>query len=164
MRIIITGSPGVGKTKAGYALGKKIKHKVLNEKQFALDKKIGKWDVEENELVIPLEEFGKGLNKLFAKEKDIIVEGHLLCELKLKADYIVVIRVHPELLETRLESRGYTAEKVQDNVFCEGIDYCKKHVLRNYGEKKVVEVQSGKTIKETLDRIIMGLKEKGAKL
>lgn len=164
MRIIITGSPGVGKTSAARALGKRLNCPVLNEKQFALEKKIGKWDSKENELVIPLTSFVKALNKLFSNRKNLVLEGHLLSELKLKADYVVLIRLDPELLEARLESKRYSAEKVQDNVFCEGIDYCKKHVARNYSGKKVVEVQSGKTIKETLDRIIKGLKEKGAEL
>ena len=163
MRIIITGSPGVGKTSTAKALGKKLKHRVINEKQFALDKRIGKWDAEQEELVIPVTTFGKELNKLLANEKKIIVEGHLLCELKLKADFVVLIRLDPELLETRLEARRYGAEKVQDNVFCEGIDYCKKHVLRSYPKNKVIEVQSGKTIKETMDNIVKELKKKGAK-
>ncbi len=164
MRIIITGSPGVGKTSAAKALGKKLGYAILNEKQFALEEKIGKWNAEEDELVIPLEPYAKALNKLFTEKKNVIIEGHLLCELKAGADFIVLIRVHPELLEGRLHLRNYSEEKVQDNVFCEGIDYCKKKVLRNYTEKKIIEVQSGKSIKETLDRIIMGLKEKGAKL
>lgn len=164
MRIIVTGSPGTGKTTAAKALGKRTGYPVLNEKQFALEQKIGKWDSKENEIVIPLAKFAKALNNLLSREKNIILEGHLLCELKLKADYVVLIRVHPELLETRLEARGYSAEKVQDNVFCEGIDYCKKHLARNTPKEKIVEIQSGKSIKETLDRIITGLKEKGAKL
>jgi len=164
MRIIVTGSPGVGKTSVARLLGKKLGLLVLNEKQFALEKGIGKWNPEEDELVIPLEEFGKAVEGLFLSEKKVIIEGHLLCELKLKPDFVVLIRVDPEILEARLQRRSYSAEKVQDNVFCEGIDYCKKHVERNYSKEKIVEIQAGKTIKETLDRSIKGLKEKGAKL
>ncbi|MBN2066925.1 MAG: AAA family ATPase [Candidatus Diapherotrites archaeon] len=164
MRIIITGSPGTGKTTVAKALGKSTGHKVLNEKQFAMEKGIGKWDAEENELVIPLQAFASEVNKLLERESKVILEGHLLCELRLKADFVVVIRVHPEVLEARLEGRGYKADKVQDNVFCEGIDYCKKHALRNYGNEKVVEVQCGKSIKETKGNIIRGLKERGAKI
>lgn len=164
MRIIVTGSPGVGKTAVSKALGKRLHCRVVNEKQFALEKGIGKWDAEENELVISLQSFGRALNGMLAREKNVVLEGHLLCELKLRTDFVVLVRLHPELLEARLESRGYGAEKVQDNVFCEGIDYCKKHVLRNYSREKVVEVQCGKSIKETLVRIIKGLKEKGAKV
>lgn len=164
MRIIVTGSPGVGKTTISRLLGKRLKASVYNEKQLALEKGLGRWDAKEDEIVIPLEAFGKAVETLFNGGKNVIIEGHLLCELKLKPDFVVLLRLDPEVLETRLESRRYSAEKVQDNVFCEGIDYCKKHVLRNFPAEKVVEVESGKTIKETLDRIIKGLKEKGAKL
>ncbi len=164
MCIIITGSPGVGKTSVAKALGKKLGYLVLNEKQFALEEKIGKWDPEEDELVIPLMPYAKALNRLFSEKKNVIIEGHLLCELKTKADFVVLLRVHPELLETRLHLRNYSEEKVQDNVFCEGIDYCKKHLLKNYPKKRIIEVESGKTIKETLNRIIKGLKEKEAKI
>jgi len=164
MRIVITGSPGVGKTAVAKALGKKLKCPVFNEKQLALEKGIGKWDAKENEVVIPPRAFATELNRLLSKEKKAIIEGHLLCELRLKPDFVVLIRCNPEVLEARLEARNYSEEKVQDNVFCEGIDYCKKHVERNYPEKKVVEVKSAKSIKETLDRIIKGLKEKGAEL
>jgi len=164
MRIVLTGSPGVGKTSVAKLLGKRLASKVVNEKQFALEKGIGKWNTEEDELVIPLKEFGQELGKLLNKEKNIVIEGHMVCELKLPADFIVVLRCHPEILEERLRQRHYGEEKIQDNVFCEGIDYCKKRVMRRYPAKKVVEAQAGKTIKETLRNILMGLKEKGAKL
>jgi len=164
MRLIITGSPGVGKTSVAKILGIRLKHTVLNEKQFAMDENIGKWDPKEDELIIPLDLFAKSVDRLFSEKENSILEGHLLCEIKTKADYVIVIRVDPEILETRLHTRSYSEEKVQDNVFCEGIDYCKKHVLRNYPKDKVLEVESGKNIKETLNKILMGLKEKGAKL
>lgn len=162
MRIIITGSPGVGKTSAAKALAKRLKCRAVNEKEFALEKGIGKWDEEQNELVIPLGEFAKRLEALFAKERNVVVEGHLLCELKIKADFFVLLRLNPVLLEERLHKRGYSEEKVQDNVFCEANDYCKKHAERNFSASRLIEVQSGKNLNETLDRIIKGLKEKGA--
>jgi adenylate kinase len=164
MRIIVTGTPGVGKSSIAKALGKRLHYRVVNEKDFAVQHGIGKWDEKEEELVIPLARFGKELSELLQKEKNVILEGHLLCELRLPADFVVLVTIDPEALEARLRLRGYGEEKVQDNVFCEGIDYCKKHLLKSYPEEKIVEVQGGKSIKETLDRIIQGLKEKGAVL
>src|SRR3989338_4084720 len=138
MRIIFTGSPGTGKTAVAKLLGKRLKCKVLNEHDFCMGKGIGKF--EHSELVVPLGKFQKALNAELKKHKSIIVEGHLLCEIKLKADAVVLLRLHPELLEARLERRGYNAEKIQDNVFCEGIDYCKKHLSRNYRRSRIIEV------------------------
>ncbi|MCR4369506.1 MAG: AAA family ATPase [archaeon] len=159
MKIGITGTPGVGKTAVSLELAKYYKLSALNEKEFALSKGIGEFDAQENELVVPLPKLERALNK----EKSGIFEGHLLCEIKADFDYLVLLRCHPELLETRLEARGYKAEKVQDNVFCEGIEYCKKHALRNYARGKIIEIESRKSIKETTNAIINELEKRKQK-
>ncbi len=158
MRILITGSPGTGKTAVAKLLGKKLKCRVINEHDFCMGKRIGQF--EHGELVVPLGKFQKALNAELKKRKDIIVEGHLLCEIKLKADAAILLKLHPELLEARLEKRGYNAEKIQDNVFCEGIDYCKKHLYRNYKRSRIIEVSAHGTAKETANIILNKLKEK----
>lgn len=157
MRILITGSPGTGKTAVAKLLGKRLKCKVLNEHDFCMRKGIGKF--EHSELVVPLGKLQKALNAELKKHKNIIVEGHLLCEIRLKVDAAVLLRLHPELLEARLERRGYNAEKIQDNVFCEGIDYCRKHLHRNYSKEKIIEVPAHGTAKETANTIIKKLRE-----
>jgi len=154
MKLGITGTPGVGKTSVSKIIAEHYKFSHLNEKQFALKQGIGEFDTEENELVIPLSKLEKTLNTLLKKEKKIVIEGHLLCEIKVNFDYLILLICDPELLELRLESRGYKAEKIQDNVFCEGIEYCKKHAFRNYSKEKIIEIQSRKTIKETSAAII----------
>ena len=161
MKIGITGSPGVGKTTITKFISEHYNLKNFNEKEFALEQGIGEFDKEENELVVPLDKLEEKLNEFLEKEENVAVEGHLLCEIKAKFDFIVVLRCHPEILEARLEERGYKAEKIQDNVFCEGIDYCKKHASRNYSKKKVIEVETRKSIKETLETIIKEIKKRG---
>jgi adenylate kinase len=163
MKIVITGSPGVGKTAVGKELAKSLNLKYLNEKEFALEKGIGKWDTDENELVIPLKKLETEINSFLKKHENILIEGHLLCEIKLKSDFLIVLRLHPEILESRLELKGYKAEKIQDNVFCEGIDYCLKHAKRKYPKNKIIEVKSQKTIKDTSALIIRELKSRGDK-
>ena len=161
MKLAITGTPGVGKTSVSKSLGKKLKSKVLNEKEFALEKGIGKWDSEEDELIVPLGKLRKALNQMLKTEENVIIEGHMLCEIALDVDFIVLITLDPELLEERLESRRYPHPKIQDNVFCEGIDYCKKHVSRKYPKKKIIEVKSQKSIKETMHIILKEFKDRG---
>jgi len=150
MNIVITGTPGTGKTTLGKSLAQKLKHLYINEREFATEKGIGKWDSDENELVVPLKELGEELSKVLKKEKDVVLEGHMLCEIRLKVDLVLLIRLHPELLEERLEGKSWAEVKVQDNAFCEGIDYCKKHVLKNYKGIKVIEVSSAGNKEDTL--------------
>lgn len=160
MKILITGTPGVGKSSVAKIVAKKFNCVLINEKQFALERGIGKWDSDENELVVPLGKLKKELNKELKKRRNLVVEGHMLCEIKLGVDYAVLIRIDPELLELRLGKKRYLPEKIMDNVFCEGIDYCKKHLERNYPEEKIIEVYSGKTIKETSNTIIRKLEKR----
>ncbi len=161
MRIMLTGSPGTGKTTIAKILGKKLKYKVVSEKEFALAHGIGMWNSEVDELFVPLRKLQKTLNLMLEKEENVIVEGHMLCETKLKVDAVVVLRVDPEILQIRLELRGYRPAKIMDNVFCEGIDYCKKHAAKRYPAKKIIEIRARKTIKETTANIITELKTKG---
>ncbi len=163
MKLGITGTPGVGKTSVAKVLGEYYSLKVWNEREFSLKEGIGEFDTTENELVVPLEKLEKSIEKLLKKEKNVLIEGHMLCEIKAGFDYIIVMRCHPELLESRLDAKGYKAEKIQDNVFCEGIEYCKKHTLRNYPKAKIIEVESRKSIKETTNSIINEIEKRRKK-
>lgn len=163
MKLGISGSPGVGKTSVSKLLGEHYKLKCLNEKEFSLKEGIGSFDVDANELVVELEKLEEKLNQMLEKENNVLVEGHMLCEIKVDFDYLIIIRCHPEILESRLEAKGYKAEKIQDNVFCEGIEYCKKYAERNYPTEKIIEIHNGISIKETTNAIIQELDNRGIK-
>jgi len=157
MRIVVTGTPGSGKTTRALALGKELNYKVINEKDFALKNSLGSFN-EENELEIPIKEFEKKANAFLKKNDNIIIEGHVICEAKLAVDKIILIKVNPEVLEARLEQRNYSVQKMMDNVFCEGIEYCKKHVAKNYPKSAIITVESRATFKQTLAEALNSLK------
>jgi adenylate kinase len=160
MKLLVTGSPGTGKTALARGLAKALGLEAVNEKDFCIRHKIGSFN-DENELEIPVKEFEKKANSYLSKlpkSGGVVLEGHVLCEAKLRVDRAILLRVNPELLEMRLEKRDYAPAKIMDNVFVEGIDYCKKHLLRNYPKSKIIEIESRRTPKETLDAVLAALK------
>ncbi len=158
MRILITGTPGVGKSTIASRLGKALKHKVVSEKTYCEKHNIGKWDSKTRERVVPISRLEKSLSAYLQKHEKVIIEGHLSCECRLRPmDAVVVVRLPPDRLEFRLhERRGYSEVKIQDNVLCEGIDYCAKWARRKYG-KRVFEVSNDKELKYTLSVILRKL-------
>lgn len=160
MKLLITGTPGTGKTTISKELGKVLKIEPINEKDFALKNRLGCFN-EENELEIPLISLEKKVNSFLAKKKNALFEGHVLCETKLKVDAVVVLKINPEELESRLEGRRYSPEKIMDNVFCEGIDYCLKHVKRNYKKDRIIIIHSNPNYKITAASILLELDKRG---
>jgi len=158
MRLIVTGTPGCGKTTLAKMLGENFKLKVINEKDFALQNKIGKFN-DEGELEIPLKEFEKKANLFLKKHDNVLLEGHVLCETKLSVDKVILVTIDPEELELRLEKRNYNAGKIMDNIFCEGIEYCKKHIQRNYPKNKIITIYSKQTPKLTFATALKAISE-----
>ena len=78
----------------------------------------------------------------------------MLCECRLMADVVALLRVSPKTLEARLSKRGYPAAKLLDNVFCEETGYCKTRVLRNYPANKLVEIVSSDSAEKTAKKIL----------
>ncbi|MCX8189807.1 MAG: AAA family ATPase [Candidatus Diapherotrites archaeon] len=161
MRLLITGSPGTGKTTLAEKLSRVTKHRCINELEFSLANKLGRWDAKENELVVPLTKLKNALIKEIKGVNDVILEGHLLCEIKLPVDAIILLRVDPEILNERLERKKYSMTKIADNVFCEGIDYCKKQLMRKYQKERIIEIKNESNIKNTLDEVLKELKRRG---
>jgi adenylate kinase len=160
MLIVITGTPGAGKSTIAKAVGKALAWKVLNESEFCRKHKIGRIDKESKELVVPLKELGKKLKAEAKKHKNLIVEGHLLCEIKLPARLAFVLRASLKVLEERLWEKAYDELKILDNVFCEQTSYCLKKAVKNYGKSRVLEVKNEKGIKESAGKIVKEIKKR----
>lgn len=64
----------------------------------------------------------------------IIVEGHLahFCS---NPDYVIILRVNPSILNSRLMERNYSNEKIQENLEAEALAVCSVEAFDIHGEK-----------------------------
>jgi adenylate kinase len=153
MRIIITGTPGTGKTSISKELAKELDCKAVHVNELVKEEKLY-LKVENGEYVADFKKLAKILGKEL-EQPEIIVESHLLCDLKLPADLVVVLRCEPHELENRLTKRNYVKIKLDDDVLSEVLDYCQIKAVFNYGEKKVMQIETTKEIsaKTILEKI-----------
>lgn len=154
MRLVITGVPGTGKTEVAGILSKRLKCKLVAANKLVSSKKLWSGTGKFGEKIALMGKLRAALQGVMKAER-IIVEGHLACEFKLPADWVVVLRADPDVLEKRLAKRGYPAEKIDENVFAEMLDYCTTCAAEHYGAKKVIEFDTtAKSAKESAAAIL----------
>jgi adenylate kinase len=166
---LITGVPGTGKTTLALALSKKMRVSLIEINELA--ELLGLYthtDPADGAKVVRLRSLGRELAAAIKSEKKtVIVEGHLGCDMELPVQKVLVLRCEPKALRQRLAPRGYSADKLAQNALSEALDYCVALSEKNYGARKVFELDTTKkSEKEVLfeaERILSGKKKKKEK-
>jgi adenylate kinase len=138
MIIMVTGSVGTGKSTVAESLARRLGFPLIRVSD-ALGKVPSKFNKKLRTREVDVAELGKWLAKETVGKKDFIVEGHMACELEMNADYVFVLRTHPDELGERLKARRYIKAKVDENVMAEALDYC---LLKVEHKKNVFEIDT----------------------
>jgi adenylate kinase len=167
-RIVITGTPGTGKTQTSRLLAKNMGLPLVEIKEFVDRNRIFK--KEKGEKVVDVRKLGKKLLPHLAriartgKRNGYIVEGHLACELRIPADFVFVLRTHPKTLRKRLAKRRYKKAKLEDNLLSEMLDYCVQRTALVYKITPLELDTTGRTAGECAQIIKKAAKAKKKKL
>jgi adenylate kinase len=162
LRFVITGNPGVGKHTTAKIIAEKINADIIDINDVAIDNNAtGKktdlgLDVDVKRLVRLLE-------KQLKAERDLVIVGHLAPYVlkPVGISLVAVLRRSPYELEKTLKKRGYSVDKVRENVASEILGTSLYDSLQTFGKRKVAEFDtSGKTPKETTDEILAALQKK----
>ena len=161
LRLIITGNPGVGKHTSAKIIAEKIDAEIIDINNVAIDNNaIGKntdlgFEVDVKRLVRLLE-------KLLKIKGNLVIVGHL-APYVLKPSgisLVAVLRRSPYELEKTLKKRGYSVDKVRENVASEILGTSLYDSLKTFGKRKVAEFDTtGKTPDETADEILAALQK-----
>ena len=162
LRFVITGNPGVGKHTTAKIIAEKINADIIDINDVAIDNNAtGKktdlgLDVDVKRLVRLLE-------KQLKAERDLVIVGHLAPYVlkPVGISLVAVLRRSPYELEKTLKKRGYSVDKVRENVASEILGTSLYDSLQTFGKLKVAEFDTtGKTPKETTDEILAALQKK----
>lgn len=158
MRIVITGSPGTGKSEIARKLAMHLGLEFVDIKKIVRNKKLLAKNHE-----VDIKRLARALAFLKNK-KNYVVEGHLACEVKLPADFIFVLRTNPSKLRQRLAKRKYSKKKLEENLMAEMLDYCTQRVEQVYGKKPLELDTSQRSASESVRAIQKAIKQKKKKL
>ena len=157
--IVITGTPGVGKTTITKALANKLSalHLSVGDLARAENLFLGV-DVERETLILDLKKLTKRIKTIIcSSSQDVIVEGHCASDVTPRklVTYTFVLRRDPDDLKIKLKEKGFKEPKILENVASELLDVCLINAVKNYGAELVNEINvSLMNVDEVINEIL----------
>ena len=133
MMIALTGTPGTGKTSVAMELRKRgipVTHVSDTTGPYTLGE-----DKERDTRIIDDERWALEFTPV-----EGIIEGHMAHYLQ--ADRIVILRCRPDILKERLSGRGYSEEKIHENVESEILDVALAEAFDIHGKDILYEIDT----------------------
>ena len=123
--IIITGTPGTGKTELAREIAKNGFEYVDANKIIEQNKLIESFDKKRDTNVVDEKKLSDAFVKLIKTKKNLVIDSHMShCIPSKYVDVCIVTKCNLKVLKKRLENKGYSKEKVRENLDAEIFDVC----------------------------------------
>jgi adenylate kinase len=150
--ILITGTPGVGKTALAKSLSKKSGFKLIELNRLVRKEKLyTRFDKARKTYVVNEGKLRRRLEVLSRSSDKMVLPTHLIGGLLPKASVrlALVLRLDPVVLYRRLRSRRWTKSKAWENTEAEILDVSLQGALSFLGPRRVYEIDTtGKSAAE----------------
>lgn len=150
MQIALTGTPGTGKTTVAGLLP----YKVVDINTLVRGGMNLGTDPERGCLEADMDALARRLKELDSDEISIL-EGHFSHHF---ADWSIVLRLAPSALRPRLEARGYSLEKIGENLEAEALDVILVEAVENCCRVDEIDT-TGKTAPEVAELVARIIKD-----
>ena len=155
--IFITGTPCTGKTTVGEVLSQKLGCRLIKINDLAIENDfILGIDEDKGYKVIDIPALDERVGEIIEGSNELLIfEGHLshLCH---GADKVIVLRVNPDILRSRLEARDYSESKIRENLEAEAMGVCSSEAYEIYGDN-VSEIDVGNLTVDEIVELIEGV-------
>ncbi|TRM89837.1 NMP kinase [Sulfolobus sp. C3] len=153
MIMLITGTPGVGKSLVSSKLREIFKCEYLNVSRFVVERKLyTEFDEISQSYVIDEEKVKEELRKFLEKQTNVIIET-IYPSLIPKADLVVVLRRNPLKLYRELKDRSWSELKIAENVEAEILGVTAEEAKQNF--ENVCEIDTtNNNVEQIVNKII----------
>ncbi len=163
--ILVTGTPGVGKTTISRSLASKLDAVYFSLAELVeRERLISGVDKARGTLIADTDRVSKRIQEIIkSPERDFIVDGHYAVDVVPPKDVhiVFVLRRDPRELKSVMENRGFEKRKLWENLAAEILDVCLWDAMSACGSDKVCEIDvSGRRIEEIVKDMILMLEGK----
>jgi len=153
MRIALSGTPGTGKTSVAKELSACGFHVVDLHELAEQQHFFSGVDRKRNSKLLDMTLVNRYIKQHFHTEDTVVFEG-LAAHLVKSVEKVIVLRCHPRVLKQRLQQKGWTAEKIHENLEAEALDIILSESVELHDSNDIVEVDTTKkTAVETAEII-----------
>ena len=140
MVIIVTGTPGTGKTTYAKKLAEEKSLVYVDVTLLIKENKLfEKYDKKMDCVVVDIKKLNKELIKFIKKNDKVVIDSHLSHYLPPRyVDLCIVTKCDLKTLEKRLKKRKYSKAKIRENLDAEIFDTCRIEALEAGHKVKVV--------------------------
>ncbi|MCK4379711.1 MAG: adenylate kinase family protein [Candidatus Lokiarchaeota archaeon] len=159
--IIISGTPGCGKTSVAKELSNLIDSKIISLNELAISDKFSfEYDQERKTYIVDFEIFLPYVLKKIEEIKQdnplfLIIESHFSDIIPEKfIDFVFILRCDPDELFKRLEKKKYDKNKITENTQAEILGNCVNYFIQKQIKVPIFEIDTTNLNIETVAKII----------
>lgn len=144
--ILVTGTPGTGKTTISRLLAKAVHAKYVNPMILLSRKGIDyAYDERRKTRIVSVGRLRSSITSL-ARRTDcgLVIDSHIAFRISSfpRLERVIVLRCSPSVLERRLKRKQWSNRKVSENLLAEILDICLWDAVQNYGWRRISEIDT----------------------